>query len=182
MVEVFEKFYVAITPRITRKIFVEVRASCHSDATQIAEREFMDNFDDAILQIHFNKENDYVETVIPYTEAQYERFILDADSKEKNKKENSTHEDHPCGHVAFGGGDIPAISKIPRVVALGKRKSIIKFSSNDIFDDVIPEEMGKRPLPNGFVDDDCEQEKKEVEMTPDEIIKFENLGEHQGHK
>jgi hypothetical protein len=177
VVAILKKFIVEMIPSFVKKIFVEVEAEDHGNAVQLAVEVFNENRE----SINFNNVIDY--EIAARTEATH-RSLINAKHQKKNKKENITF----TGINKNGDNDSrrerssPTLGKVSRVVEIGARENFEQRRSTNLSNDVGIEKMGIEQPTNGFVDDNCREEKSEVVNTPDEVLNFEKLEEEQEHK
>jgi len=164
VVEILKKFIVEMIPSVVKRIFVEVEATNKEQAIELAVETFNENRE----SINFNSVIDY--EIAARTEETH-RSLINAKHQKKNKKENITftrvNKNGDYDSRREGSSSTPG--KVSRVVAVGTRENFEQRGSTHISDDVGIEKMGIQQLANGFVDDDCRQEKSEVEILPDEL-------------
>ena len=145
-------------PSFVKKIFVEVEADNEEQAIELAVETFNENRE----SINFNSVIDY--EIAPRTEATH-RSLINARHQKKNKKENITFRsiNKNSDNDPRRTGSDSTFGKIPRVVEIGERENFKQRSGTNISNDVGVKKMGSKQFADGFVDDNCREEKSKVD-------------------
>ena len=153
-----KKFVVEIEPRFYRRIFFEVEAKDQDEAIQLVTDEFVFGEKLNLKQVI----EDCTEWLPICRSLQTHRSLINARHQKKNKKESINFKVNTRSNASLGNGNVPKISEISGVVEIGERETVEQFSSDNLPDDGVIKKMGEGQLSNGFVDDDCREQKKEV--------------------